>query len=53
MSKYVEDLENELYDLLNLGEPLSCSEVQRVSDLSYELGKISVYNTNGWEYESE
>ena len=45
----VEDMEIELNDLLESGDPLSVQEVFSVSRLSFKLGMISVYKENGWD----
>lgn len=45
-----EELREELDRYLDSEDPLSWYEVERISKLSYELGRISVYNENGLEY---
>ncbi len=46
----LEYLEERLLELLESEDPLSSQEVYEVSRLSYELGRASVYNENGWDY---
>lgn len=47
------ELEEKLLSLIDSEYPLSSKEVYEVSRISFELGKASVYNENGWTYFDE
>lgn len=53
MGKTVEDVEDQINALLDLGEPLSYQEVYELHRLSVKLGEYNVHNQNGWEYDFE
>ena len=53
MGKTVEDIEDQINALLDLGEPLSYQEVCELHRLSVKLGEYNVHNQNGWEYDFE
>ena len=53
MGKTVADVEDQINELLDLGEPLSYQEVCELHRLSVKLGEYNVHNQNGWEYDFE